>query len=53
MDTEIGRLLTAVNRTNTHILFLGDNGTVGGTLQPPYPPAAARARFMKAASRCR
>ena len=37
MDTEIGRLLTAVDRTNTHIIFLGDNGTTGNTLQPPYP----------------
>lgn len=35
MDTEIGRLLTAVNRTNTHIIFLGDNGTPGQVIQPP------------------
>ncbi|MEO6182954.1 MAG: sulfatase-like hydrolase/transferase, partial [Verrucomicrobiota bacterium] len=27
LDTEIGRLLESVNRTNTHIIFLGDNGT--------------------------
>ena len=37
MDTEIGRLLAAVNRANTHIIFLGDNGTQGNVLQPPYP----------------
>ena len=37
MDTEIGRLLTAVNRTNTHIIFMGDNGTMSNVLQPPYP----------------
>jgi arylsulfatase A-like enzyme len=37
MDTEIGRLLAAVNLTNTHVIFLGDNGTPSGTLQPPYP----------------
>ena len=37
MDTEIGRLLAAVNLTNTHIIFLGDNGSSSGTLQPPYP----------------
>ncbi len=37
MDTEIGRLLAAVNLTNTHVIFLGDNGTSSGTLQPPYP----------------
>jgi arylsulfatase A-like enzyme len=37
MDTEIGRLLNAVDRTNTHIIFLGDNGSTFSTLQPPYP----------------
>lgn len=36
MDTEIGRLLTSVDRANTHIIFLGDNGTQG-VVQPPYP----------------
>jgi arylsulfatase A-like enzyme len=37
MDSEIGRLLASINRTNTHIIFLGDNGTPNNTLQPPYP----------------
>lgn len=37
MDTEMGRLLAAVDRTNTHVLFLGDNGTSSEVLQPPYP----------------
>ncbi|MSU58600.1 MAG: sulfatase [Pedosphaera sp.] len=37
MDTEIGRLLAAVNLTNTHVIFLGDNGSTSSTLQPPYP----------------
>lgn len=37
LDTEIGRLLTVVSRTNTHIIFLGDNGTPNNTLQPPFP----------------
>ncbi len=36
MDTELGRLLAAVNRTNTHIIFLGDNGTPGNVIQPPH-----------------
>ena len=37
MDTEIGRLLAALpDRTNTHIIFLGDNGTLGGVIQPPF-----------------
>lgn len=42
MDTEIGRLLTAVNRTNTHIIFLGDNGTDTSVIQPPYPSSRAK-----------
>ena len=37
LDTEIGRLLTGVNRTNTHIIFLGDNGTLRDVIQPPFP----------------
>ncbi|MEO5803241.1 MAG: sulfatase-like hydrolase/transferase [Verrucomicrobiota bacterium] len=36
MDTEMGRLLAAVNLTNTHIIFMGDNGTMGNVIQPPY-----------------
>lgn len=42
MDTEIGRLLAAVNRTNTHIIFLGDNGTPGQVIQPPYGSGKAK-----------
>ena len=37
MDTEIGRLLASVNLTNTHVIFIGDNGTTPNTLQPPFP----------------
>lgn len=38
LDNEIGRLLDALpDRANTHIIFLGDNGTVGSVIQPPYP----------------
>src|SRR5205085_10475603 len=36
MDLEMGRLLAAVDRTNTHVIFLGDNGTPGQIIQPPY-----------------
>jgi arylsulfatase A-like enzyme len=42
LDTEIGRLLTVVNRTNTHIIFLGDNGTLGSVIAPPYSSARAK-----------
>ena len=37
LDTEIGRLLSVVNRTNTYIIFIGDNGTQGNIIQPPFP----------------
>lgn len=42
MDTEMGRLLAAVNRTNTHIIFLGDNGTTGQVIQSPYASGKAK-----------
>ena len=38
LDTEIGRLLAALpTRTNTHVIFLGDNGTLRTVIQPPFP----------------
>jgi arylsulfatase B len=36
MDGEIGRLLSGINRTNTHVIFLGDNGTDTRVIQPPF-----------------
>jgi arylsulfatase A-like enzyme len=36
MDTEIGRLLSAVSLTNTHVIFIGDNGTPANLVQPPF-----------------
>jgi len=42
MDTEIGRLLNAVNRTHTHVLFVGDNGTDTRVIQPPYTSGRAK-----------
>jgi arylsulfatase A-like enzyme len=42
MDTEIGRLLAAVDRTNTHIIFIGDNGTLNSVIQPPFPSSRGK-----------
>jgi arylsulfatase A-like enzyme len=42
MDTEIGRLLSVVDRANTHIIFLGDNGTEPNVIQPPYSSSRAK-----------
>ena len=36
LDTEIGVVLNAVNRTNTDIIFIGDNGTPIAVQQPPF-----------------
>jgi arylsulfatase A-like enzyme len=37
MDTEIGRLLSAVDLARTTVIFIGDNGTQANVLQPPFP----------------
>ncbi|TAL04034.1 MAG: sulfatase [Verrucomicrobia bacterium] len=42
MDTEIGRLLSVVDRANTHIIFLGDNGSINSVIQPPYPASRSK-----------
>lgn len=47
MDTEIGRLLAAVDLANTHVIFLGDNGTTPNTLQPPYPTGRGKSTLYE------
>lgn len=42
MDTEIGRLLQAVNPATTDIIFIGDNGTPGQVIQAPYNSTHAK-----------
>ena len=37
MDTEMARLLTHVDLATTTLIFMGDNGTLRGVLQPPFP----------------
>jgi len=36
MDTEISRLLTHVNLSETTVIFMGDNGTTQSVIQPPF-----------------
>lgn len=36
MDTRIGWLLDEINTNNTTVIFIGDNGTADGVIQPPY-----------------
>jgi arylsulfatase A-like enzyme len=42
MDTEMGRVLTNISLTNTTVIFLGDNGTIGQVIQPPYASARSK-----------
>lgn len=42
MDTEIARLLLAVNRAETDIIFMGDNGTPSQVVQSPYAAGKAK-----------
>jgi arylsulfatase A-like enzyme len=43
MDTELGRLLSHIDRSNTVVIFIGDNGTTGEVVQPPF--LSTRAKF--------
>jgi arylsulfatase A-like enzyme len=36
MDTELGRLLAGIDTNETTVFFVGDNGTPGRVLQPPF-----------------
>ena len=42
MDTEIARLLLAVNTATTNIIFMGDNGTPAQVAQAPYDSTHAK-----------
>ena len=41
-DTCIGKILSWVNLTNTYVIFLGDNGTLGSVIQPPFSSTRAK-----------
>lgn len=42
MDTEIGRLLASIDRNNTTIIFIGDNGTPNQVVQTPFSTGHAK-----------
>ena len=42
MDTEIGRLLAAVDSTDTFVFFIGDNGTPGQASESPFLASHAK-----------
>ena len=43
MDTEIGRLLSGLDLSNTYVVFVGDNGTPGNVVAEPFD--SARSKF--------
>ena len=47
MDTEIGRLLGAVDLATTTVIFLGDNGTPGDVIGAPYQRAGPSSRSTR------
>lgn len=47
MDTEIGRLLTAINLADTTVIFIGDNGTAGSVVASPYSRTKAKATMYE------
>jgi arylsulfatase A-like enzyme len=54
MDTEIARLLTVVDTNKTDIIFIGDNGTVGGAqsvIQPPFVSTRAKGTLYEGGTR--
>ncbi len=51
MDREVGRLLAAVDRQKTHIIFIGDNGTPPQIVQTPYTAAHAKDTLYEGGTR--
>lgn len=47
MDTEFGRLLGSIDRSNTVVIFVGDNGTPGEVGQPPFTRNRAKFRLAE------
>ena len=51
LDTEVGRILSAVNLAETNVIFLGDNGTMGNIIQPPYNNAHSKQTLYQGGTR--
>jgi arylsulfatase A-like enzyme len=47
MDTEIGRLLESVDLATTTVIFVGDNGTPGGVVAPPYSKSKGKSTIYE------
>jgi arylsulfatase A-like enzyme len=50
MDAQIGRVLASIEpevRENTYVIFLGDNGTIGRWISPPFDSARAKSTIFQ------
>jgi arylsulfatase A-like enzyme len=50
MDTQIGRVLDSMDpevRNNTYVIFIGDNGTIGRWISPPYHSDRAKSTIYE------
>ncbi|HEY5623581.1 MAG TPA: sulfatase-like hydrolase/transferase, partial [Gammaproteobacteria bacterium] len=50
MDTQIGRVLDSMTpevRDNTYVIFIGDNGTIGRWISPPYHSDRAKSTIYE------
>jgi arylsulfatase A-like enzyme len=50
-DTEVGRILAVVNLTDTHVIFIGDNGTPSNVIQAPYNAAHSKETIYQGGTR--
>ncbi|MFM2142600.1 MAG: hypothetical protein RLZZ476_1144, partial [Verrucomicrobiota bacterium] len=51
LDTEVGRVLAAVNLAKTHVIFIGDNGTPANVIQTPYNAAHSKETIYQGGTR--
>jgi arylsulfatase A-like enzyme len=51
LDTEVGRVLAAVNLSNTHVIFIGDNGSPSNVIQSPYNAAHSKETIYQGGTR--
>lgn len=51
LDTELARLLQVVNLEETTVVFVGDNGSTGAVIQPPYASDRAKGTLYEGGTR--
>lgn len=51
LDTEVGRILAAVNLATTNVIFVGDNGTPPTLIQTPYTSTHAKETLYEGGTR--